>query len=142
MFKFEYFVIVMFTLLANTIQFGFVAYDDVKFELFTQDHSRENNEYDLLKASEGAAILTTKWRTDKMTRMYIHGYRTSRKVFFKFRDKFLDIADYNFIAVNWLKGSRTVNYLYAKNRVKKVSHLFIVGEDTPLDCFRTKNYTE
>lgn len=98
----------------------FNAKKNVKFELYTRDHNREKNEYEILKASNERAILNTKWRSNRPTRMYIHGYLTTRETFFKFRDKFLALGDYNFIAVNWLKGSRTLNYNAARKLVGTV----------------------
>lgn len=101
---------------------AFSEYEDIEFEL----HTRELPEsYQRLNTSWGDHILGTQWKAGRPTRMFVHGFKSKRKTIDRYKNAFLASGDYNFIAVNWMKGSSTFNYYVAKNRVKKVSHMNI-----------------
>lgn len=97
--------------------YGFDAYKDVYFELYTRE---EPHNYHLLNPLNGEEILKTTFNTSRPTRIFVHGYRSKRKVIERYAEGFLQVGDFNFIAVNWQEGSSTVNYYSAKSRVKKV----------------------
>lgn len=64
------------------------------------------------------------WNPRRPTRIFIHGYYSDRKTFMKYAHAYLRRGDYNFIAINWLRGARTLNYFRARRRVE------LVGEAT------------
>lgn len=55
------------------------------------------------------------------TRIFCHGFQSSEKVLLRYKDAFLKLGNYNFIAVDWTNGANTINYLKAKGRVQPVS---------------------
>lgn len=100
---------------------AFDEYEDIVFELYTR---QDPGAYQRLNTSYGDAILQTNWKRDRPTRMFVHGFKSKRKTIDRYKNGFLATGDYNFIAVNWMKGSSTFNYYVAKNRVKKVRTKF------------------
>lgn len=60
------------------------------------------------------------WNPRRRTRIFIHGYYSDRKTFMKYAHAYLRRGDYNFIAINWLLGARTLNYFKARRRVHLV----------------------
>lgn len=115
---------------------GFEAEKDVFFELYTREEPRN---YFLLKPSDGDSISQTTFKTTRPTRIFVHGYRSKRKVIERYAEGFLSIGDFNFIAVNWQEGSSTVNYYSAKRRVKQVSAIFSNKQNLTM-CFLTNKY--
>lgn len=97
---------------------AFDEYEDIDFELYTREHAQS---WHLMNASHGELIRNTDWSAARPTRIFVHGFKSKRKVILRYAEAFLKAGDYNFIAVNWMKGSSTFNYYVAKNRVKKVS---------------------
>lgn len=60
------------------------------------------------------------WNPRRRTRIFIHGYYSDRKTFMKYAHAYLRRGNYNFIAINWLAGARTLNYFKARRRVHLV----------------------
>lgn len=98
----------------------FSEYEDVIFELSTRE---QPDSHARLNTSWGDQIYETNWKRDRPTRIFVHGFKSKRKILDRYRDGFLAAGDYNYITVNWMKGSSTFNYYVAKNRVKKVKIL-------------------
>lgn len=96
---------------------AFEANENVQFELYT----RENRKiYQALDTHGDPVIEGTRFQSWRPTRIFVHGYRSKRKVIDRYAEAFLNTGDYNFIALNWIDGASTVNYYTAKNRVKDV----------------------
>lgn len=108
------FVVIVLIVRAN----AFNEYEDIDFELHTRKYDIT---WQLLNASHGELINSTEWNPNRPTRIFVHGFKSKRKVINRYAAAFLTAGDYNFIAVNWMKGSSTLNYYVAKNRVKKVN---------------------
>lgn len=62
---------------------------------------------------------------NRPTRIFIHGYYSDRETFAQYADAYLKAGDFNFIAINWLAGAITVNYMKARYRVREVSQVKI-----------------
>lgn len=99
----------------------FDARRDVKFELHTRDHSVDSYE-DLQADAYGRTERDpTIFDPSRPTRIFVHGYWSSRRAYLRYARAFLKNGDCNFIAVNWLNGSKTYNYFRARGRVQRVS---------------------
>lgn len=103
----------------------FDAENDVRFELHTREHGIET--YEDLKVDpygrmdRGPTIFDPK----RPTRLFVHGFWSSRRAYLRYARAFLKNGDCNFIAVNWLKGSKTYNYWRARGRVHRVSFVVV-----------------
>lgn len=96
---------------------AFDANEDVQFELYTRESRKV---YEVLDTHGEPAIAGSRFQATRPTRIFVHGYRSKRKVIDRYSEAFLNAGDYNFIAVNWIEGASTVNYYTAKNRVRDV----------------------
>lgn len=100
---------------------AFTAKHDVQFEL----HNRQNHtdHFEVLVADQYGVTdrEPTSFDNQKPTRIYVHGYQSSRRSFLRYAKAFLKHSDCNFIVVNWLTGSVTKNYMQARGRVDRVS---------------------
>lgn len=94
---------------------GFDIEKDLIFRLYTQENPTT---FHVLKANLEPP---SAFNPHRPTRIFVHGFQSSEKVLIRYKDAFLKLGDYNFIAVDWTKGASTLNYLKAKSRVKPVS---------------------
>lgn len=101
---------------------------DVEKYLFFRLYTREEpliyklrEEYQELNADNLPSISPTSFNPNRPTRIFIHGFRGKEKVILRYKEAYLNLGDFNFIAVDWTKGAATYNYLKAKNRVQSVS---------------------
>lgn len=60
------------------------------------------------------------WNPNRPTRIYIHGYYSDQDTLKKYAKAYLDRDNYNFIAINWLEGAQTINYVKARYRILEV----------------------
>lgn len=60
------------------------------------------------------------WNPNRPTRLFIHGYYSDHNTLKKYATAYLARDDYNFIAINWLHGAQTVNYVKARYRILEV----------------------
>ncbi|XP_055297480.1 lipase member I-like [Sitodiplosis mosellana] len=60
------------------------------------------------------------WNPNRPTRIFIHGYYSDRDTLKKYAKAYLERDDYNFIAINWLHGAQTINYVKARYRILEV----------------------
>lgn len=114
-------IVMLFLMLGLSLlplQFAFEANEDVRFELYTRESRKI---YEVLDTHGEPAIAYSRFQASRPTRIFVHGYRSKRKVIDRYSEAFLNAGDYNFIALNWIEGASTVNYYTAKNRVKDVS---------------------
>lgn len=111
---------------------AFDANEDVQFELYTRESRKV---YEVLDTHGEPAIAGSRFQATRPTRIFVHGYRSKRKVIDRYSEAFLNAGDYNFIAVNWIEGASTVNYYTAKNRVKDVRFFFVLKIESL--CFIT-----
>lgn len=96
---------------------AFEANEEVQFELYTRESRKI---YEVLDTHGEPAIAGSRFQSTRPTRIFVHGYRSKRKVIDRYSEAFLNVGDYNFIALNWIEGASTVNYYTAKSRVKDV----------------------
>lgn len=54
------------------------------------------------------------------TRIFVHGYKSDTDLMDSYAQAYLNAGNFNFIAVDWLAGASTWNYLTAKDRVPEV----------------------
>lgn len=92
---------------------------DIVFRLYTRQNMLS---YYVLKAENNAPISDTTFDPKRPTRIFVHGYKSKEKVLFRYRDAYLSIGDYNFIAVDWIKGAHESNYFKSRSRVKVVGY--------------------
>lgn len=95
---------------------------DLVFRLYTREDSVM---YYALKTSGSPAITETTFNPNRPTRIFVHGFRSKEKVIRRYADAYLEVGDYNFIAVDWIEGASTFNYFLAKGRVRPVSLIMI-----------------
>lgn len=60
------------------------------------------------------------WHPGRPTRIFIHGYFSDQDTLKKYARTYLERDDYNFIAINWLRGAKTINYVKARHRILEV----------------------
>ena len=60
------------------------------------------------------------WNPNRPTRLFIHGYYSDQHTLKRYAKAYLDRDDYNFIAINWLPGAKTINYVKARYRILEV----------------------
>lgn len=63
------------------------------------------------------------------TRIFVHGFYSDMTLMDSYAKSYLDIGDFNFIAVDWLAGARTLNYPVARHRVREVGEALAVFID-------------
>lgn len=103
----------------------------VKSHVFYELHKRNNrtntyieDEYERVPVvdpvSDYSRHTPIAFDSNKLTRIVIHGYLSSRRSFLRYVRAFLKLDDCNVIVVNWLWGSVTYNYYSARNRAIQV----------------------
>lgn len=60
------------------------------------------------------------WNPNRPTRLFIHGYFSDEETLKKYAKAFIERDDFNFIAINWLPGARTIDYVKARYRILEV----------------------
>lgn len=104
--------------LLSIVVFRSNAFDienDLVFRLYTHEYPTG---YSVLKANLEPP---NTFNPNRPTRFFIHGFKSSEPVLIRYKDAFLKAGNYNFIAVDWINGANTLNYLKAKGHVKPVS---------------------
>lgn len=91
---------------------------DLIFRLYTPE---QPDVYEEIKLPNLPPISPTSFNPNRPTRVFIHGFRSGENMMFRYRDAYLNLGNFNFIAVDWTKGASTYNYLMVKNRVRPVS---------------------
>lgn len=100
--------------------YAFEIEKDLVFRLYTRE---ESVMYYVLKATGSPAISETPFNPNRETRIFVHGYKSKEKVINRYKEAYLSLGDYNFIAVDWINGASTYNYFSAKGRVQPVSDI-------------------
>lgn len=105
---------------------------DVIFRLYTPEQPDVHEE---IKPDNLSDISQTSFNPHRPTRIFIHGFRSKENMIFRYRDAYLKLGNFNFIAVDWTKGAETFNYFMVLNRVKPVSfdsilYVFVLGSQT------------
>lgn len=111
------FVFLIFVFLSIWIGEAFDINKDLVFRLYTRE---EPVMYYALHAERGPKLNETTFNHNRPTRVFVHGFRTKEKVIKRYAEAYLNIGDYNFIAVDWIEGASTINYFTAKGRVRPV----------------------
>lgn len=124
-------LIVISGVVIGVVDAKFQVNRDVRFELHTREHSLESFEELRIdgygRTNEDQTEQRTIFNASRPTRVFVHGYWSSRRAFLRYAKAFLNGDDCNFIAVNWLNGSKTYNYWKAKGRVERVSGVGILS---------------
>ena len=95
---------------------------DIESDLLFRLYTREVPDlYFALRANDEPPVSQTPFNPSRPTRIFIHGFKSKEKTINRYAEAYLKSGDFNFIAVDWLKGSNTFNYLMAKGRVRPVS---------------------
>lgn len=81
--------------------------------------------YTLLNSNATESVKNEFFDPKLPTRIYVHGYLGNEETIENYRQIFLKVGDYNFIAIDWTKGATTMNYYIAKARVPLVHKNFI-----------------
>lgn len=98
--------------------YAFDVNKDLVFRLYTRE---EPTNYHVLKATGEPAIPSTTFKANRETRIFVHGFKSKEKVINRYKEAYLELGAYNFIAVDWISGASTNNYLSAKSCVRPVS---------------------
>lgn len=98
----------------------FTADVDVRFELFTPKNPSEPS---LLVLDDSTSVKKSNFNRKYPTRILVHGWNSEGLLTPRFAEAYLVKGKHkvNFIALNWQKGSDTLNYLAARNRVEDVA---------------------
>lgn len=97
---------------------AFDADEDVLFKLY----KRENPTNFTILTINGSHLITgDTYDPGLLTRIHIHGFLPKKEIIDRYREVYLSVGDYNFIVVDWSEGAFTLNYYWAKRRVKDVS---------------------
>lgn len=108
-------IIFVFLSIAVVHSDGFDMEKDLVFRLYTQE---DPTTYHALKSNLEPPPT---FKPNRPTRIFVHGWKSSENVLIRYKDAYLKLGNYNFIAVDWTKGAATYNYLKAKGRVQPVS---------------------
>lgn len=60
------------------------------------------------------------WNPNRPTRLFIHGYYSDEALLQRYARAYIERDDFNFIAINWLRGARTIDYIKARHRIMEV----------------------
>lgn len=90
---------------------------DVIFQLYTR--ANPNNAQNLTLHDKNG-LINSHFNPKLPTRMFIHGWYSEGLLTPRFANAYLTKGDFNFIAVNWQKGSDILNYLQARQNIKIV----------------------
>ncbi|KAG4072741.1 hypothetical protein HA402_001853 [Bradysia odoriphaga] len=113
-------LLICFVLMTN----GFNASEDIYYELYTNDQPLTHFHNLLSINNDNSRSLPTAvspFNHTRPTRFYVHGFRSKRKNFLTYAETYRSKGDFNFIAVNWLAGSQTLNYYKARHRVQTIA---------------------
>lgn len=103
----------------------FDASREVVFELHTRENNTDNFQQLFPNHHDVTVQPHTNFNKSRPTRIYVHGYLSLRKKCLRYSTAFLQSKDCNFILVNWLSGSMTLNYASARNRVEDVNTIIM-----------------
>lgn len=95
---------------------NFNAGRDVLFKLYKRDFDSQ-----ILNKNDSNVFVLDSLDLQIPTRIYTHGYFSRTETIEKMRDAYLNLGDFNFIGIDWTKGSSDVNYFVAKSRMTRVS---------------------
>lgn len=128
--------ILLISITVNVVSAKFDVKRDVSFEMHCRSSNQSTkttlNDIDLNVLDDknfifdsdqdiiGVKNCTWNWNPNRPTRIFIHGYYSNRETFMQYAEAYLNRDDYNFIAINWLRGAKTINYVKARHRVQKV----------------------
>lgn len=103
------------------------------FRLYTPTNRMD---YQKLNASGLPPISSTSFDSRIPTRIFVHGFKSKEKIIVRHRDAFFNIGNFNFIAVDWIRGADTYNYLHSRALVKLVcrSYWIITHRKSVVAC--------
>lgn len=115
----------------------FDAYRDVRILVTTRQNMHNPQQ---IRFRDLPSIQATPFNRDRPTRVLIHGWTEDDESDIKVESSFelLTHYDFNVIFVDWSVGSRTINYLQARNRVPVVG-IFLASF---LDYLHEVNYVD
>lgn len=118
------FLCVIFALILLCVfeSYCFTIEKDLVFRLYTHE---DPVMYYALSKNGPPLVSETPFNPNRPTRIFVHGFKSKEKVIRRYKDAFLGIGDYNFIAVDWIEGASTYNYFSAKGRVRPVRSLTV-----------------
>lgn len=98
----------------------FSVESDVQFQLFTPLNPTESQ---ILQLNNLSSVQNSNFNINNPTRVLIHGWNSEGLLTPRFADAYFgrSFHEVNFIAVNWQKGSDTVNYFSARRNVREVA---------------------
>ena len=104
---------------------GFVPDEHVIFEF----HSRESDiwtnhtiqDIESTKGRRNEIFRKFNFDATRPTRIFIHGFLSNRETLDKYAAAYSRLGDFNFIAINWLRGAVTIRYVKARLRVRAVA---------------------
>lgn len=94
--------------------------EDVRFELYTMKNPKEAQ---VLELNNYTTVKKSHFNWLRPTRIIVHGWMSDETFVSDFADAFFDKGKHkiNLIAVTWRKGSSTLNYWAARQRVRPVA---------------------
>lgn len=114
------FALSIFVFFVNNCR-AFDADEDVIFKLYTRDNPTKFTVLSILNVNGSRSVSDDSFDPSLQTRIHIHGFLPKEEIIDRYRQVYLSVGDYNFIVVDWTEGAYTLNYYYAKKRVKDVS---------------------
>lgn len=60
------------------------------------------------------------WNPNRPTRLFIHGWYSDEELLRRYARAYIERDDFNFIAINWLRGAQTIDYVKARHRIMEV----------------------
>lgn len=100
----------------DTKESKYDPYRDMEFRLYTNRNKRAP---ELIEIDNDEVLQQSSFDSTLPTRLMIHGWGDNGvnggAVLFMM-ESYLDKGDYNYFAIDWSKGSDTVNYILARNR--------------------------
>lgn len=93
--------------------------DDIDINILKNDNFVVNGENET-RTMSGVRNCRWNWHPNRPTRLFIHGYYSDEDTLKNYARAYLERDDFNFIAINWLKGAKTINYVKARHRIMEV----------------------
>lgn len=94
---------------------------EVQLNFWLNTPSNMLNEQELKTSGAAYNISESHFDARRPTRIFIHGYNSYEKLLNRFREYYMVLGAYNFIAVDWIASSCTYNYLTAVGHITSVS---------------------
>lgn len=133
----QFYFVKIFLLLSFGIFCGCHAFNIDKHLIFRLYTLKLRNRFHAINSANAPMLSASLFDPKRPTRIFIHGFKSSEHVLIKYKEAYLKLGDFNFIAVDWIHGAKTYNYFKARGRIQAVclNFTFLSSENANLSIF-------